>query len=700
MSTRLLRSIVVTSIIALFAARSPAGQAAETDKPAGAPAALDVKWSPMPIRSERQVALGLKGGEGGQCLHGIERSRADDKRIYLAVDVVGVWRSKDAGFSWEPCKNIGLHALGTSSVAVHPRDAERVLVYAQAAWEQPRQPEEGLYESKDGGETWNRVVNVPNRDTRRQFRHLIEYTLDGSRVYFLSYKGGLYRSDNGGTSFQGPLGLKDVGASEIRVDPQNKDVLWVAAEDGLYVSRNAGSDFTKIESMNSAVSSLSVEAAAPNRIWAIKEGVGLHRSEDGGKTFVHVSCGNNEIDQKSRKIFQSTVDPKRIILAADSKMSVTQSGGAQWKEPKLDFSRSFVQQGVWGLSNGMTWSHKEAGKVVGAVSCGMYASADGGLTFSDSGSGYLGFHHGWSDGAVAFSDDPNRFAFFCYDYAFNITTDGGRSFRNGRLKEKVRGWWGMYVGDIHPQWAKTPVVILAAGNYWKNQLVRSEDGGKTFTAIPDTDSAYFFVRFNPKDPSIIYADDRRSDDGGKTFKKLSKPVYAFAPSNPDIVYAYGYSDSDKKNPDGKVWKSTDRGDTWAELPAPPRQARDWNARRDLEVDPKDPNRIWAMTPPHVSVFDGKSWRMVEAAKWVSSKGHAFVNRIAIDPDNSKRVVIGLDTHGTSFLFMCDDAGLSWKDISGNLPRLGSNQSLNIQPKTGKIFVGAGFGTWTATIANK
>src|SRR6267142_3523573 len=130
MRIKSLTSVVVIAIIALFAARSPAaGQA--TDKPAAAPAALDVKWAPMPIRSERQVSLGLKGGEGGQCLHGIERSRADDKRIYLAVDVVGVWRSKDAGFSWEPCKNIGLHALGTSSVSGYPKNADNVLVYAQ-----------------------------------------------------------------------------------------------------------------------------------------------------------------------------------------------------------------------------------------------------------------------------------------------------------------------------------------------------------------------------------------------------------------------------------------------------------------------------------------------------------------------------------------------------------------------------------------
>src|SRR5688572_6844709 len=83
-----------------------------------------VKWIPMPIRSERQAALGMKGGEGGQCLHGITRAIGDDKRIYVAIDVVGVWRSVDGGSSWEMCRMEGLHCLGTSSVAVHPRKAD------------------------------------------------------------------------------------------------------------------------------------------------------------------------------------------------------------------------------------------------------------------------------------------------------------------------------------------------------------------------------------------------------------------------------------------------------------------------------------------------------------------------------------------------------------------------------------------------
>ena len=67
MSTKSLLSLVVTAIITLIAARSPAAE----EKPMGAPLPLEVKWSPMPIRSERQVAQGIKGGEGGQCLHGI-----------------------------------------------------------------------------------------------------------------------------------------------------------------------------------------------------------------------------------------------------------------------------------------------------------------------------------------------------------------------------------------------------------------------------------------------------------------------------------------------------------------------------------------------------------------------------------------------------------------------------------------------------
>src|SRR5688572_2142592 len=192
-----------------------------------------VTWAPMPIRSEKQAAAGMKGGEGGQCLHGIARSPADDKRIYLAIDVVGVWRSNDGGASWEMCRMEGLHVLGTSSVETNPRNKDDVLVYAQAVWEQPREKEEGLYRSMDGGMTWRRVIDVRNEDKRRGQRHLIDYAADGRRVYFLAYageksQGGLYVSNDAGNTFEGPISLQDTVGTEIQVDPRNPDVLYVA----------------------------------------------------------------------------------------------------------------------------------------------------------------------------------------------------------------------------------------------------------------------------------------------------------------------------------------------------------------------------------------------------------------------------------------------------------------------------------------
>src|SRR5688572_5377721 len=155
----------------------------------------DVKWTPMPIRSDAQMKMGMKGGEGGQCLHGIARCMADDRRIYASIDVVGVWRSKDGGMNWEPCRYEGVYNLGTDSVEVSPKDPDRVFVYTDAEWEKMREPEEGLYMSADGGETWKRVLQAKNEDARRGYRHLIDAARDGKRMYFAPFNGGVYRSD-------------------------------------------------------------------------------------------------------------------------------------------------------------------------------------------------------------------------------------------------------------------------------------------------------------------------------------------------------------------------------------------------------------------------------------------------------------------------------------------------------------------------
>ncbi len=457
------------------------------------------------------------------------------------------------------------------------------------------------------------------------------------------------------------------------------------------VSRDAALTFTKVTSPGAGVIlAVTPDASTSGRIWVIKQGTGLMRSDDNGKSFVRVSTGDATLDQNAEGFFQSPAYAQDMIVSDFDHLRVSKDGGRTWTAPNIDYSRSYVQQGPWAFTEGYSWSYTSQ-SVVGAFSLGMYASTDGGLNFTDSGAGFTGFDHGWGSAAVSFAaNDPNRFAYFCYDYAFNITTDGGQTFTDHELPQKVSGWWGMYVGDMSPNWNQTPVVIAAAGNYFNNQLVRSVDGGQTWTVIPNTAGTYYFVRFDPSNPNIVYADNLRSDDGGLTFHKLDHPVHAMAPSNNDTVYGYDA---------GHVWRSDDRGDHWTTLPDPPRPVGSPEGRLDLQIDPADPSRIWVQTPPDAAYYDGTAWHTVAASQWVAPDAHAFVNRFAIDPSNPSRIVLGMETMGTGYLYLSDDAGQTWSDITANLPRIGLGQSLDIQPGTGKIFIGGGFGTWTTSIGS-
>ncbi|HEY6065037.1 MAG TPA: glycosyl hydrolase, partial [Thermoanaerobaculia bacterium] len=72
----------------------------------------------------------------------------------------GVYRSTDAGKTW---KNVGLEkTYQISRVRVHPRDPNLVYVAAQGhVW--ASNPERGVYRSRDGGKTWDRVLFVSEK---------------------------------------------------------------------------------------------------------------------------------------------------------------------------------------------------------------------------------------------------------------------------------------------------------------------------------------------------------------------------------------------------------------------------------------------------------------------------------------------------------------------------------------------------------
>jgi hypothetical protein len=217
----------------------------------------------------------------------------------------------------------------------------------------------------------------------------------------------------------------------------------------------------------------------------------------------------------------------------------------------------------------------------------------------------------------------------------------------------------------------------------------------------------YHVAGSPADPSRLYASQagdwfgqviQRSDDGGRTWNPVGnefryegevgthlwydgtprpwkfKRIWHLEPSltDPETVYAGAE--------DAALFLSVDGGQSWQELPGLRQHdsGPSWQpgaggmCLHTVAVDPHDPGRIFvAISAAGVFRTDdaGKTWRAVNRGLQSegipdpdAEVGHC-VHRIAMHP--SRPGVLFMQKHWD--VMRTDDAGESWREISGNLP---------------------------------
>ena len=234
---------------------------------------------------------------------------ANPNRLFVAVlghpygpsSERGVFRSTDGGQSFQKVLYKG-ELTGAIDLAFDPRNPQ--IVYAvlwqaqQGPWENGAfgGPNSGLFQSTDGGTTWKPIgAGLPTfaKDTLGRIGIGIAPN-DGNRIYALvearGQAGGVYRSDDAGASFRKVNGEQRIyGRGSdfacVRVDPRNKDVLYVA-NTSTYKSTDAGQSFTAIK-------------GAP-----------------GGDDY--------------HTIWINPLNPAIILLAADQGATITVNGGVTW----------------------------------------------------------------------------------------------------------------------------------------------------------------------------------------------------------------------------------------------------------------------------------------------------------------------------------------------------------------------------------
>lgn len=116
-------------------------------------------WDPVDALNEHETRSGWFPGAGGMCAHSILVDPKDTDRIWCGISAVGLFRSDDGGGTWEP-RNEGIPVVIEDKVhkcigcCVHglvadPDDADTIY----------RREHVGVFRSRDGGDTWERIEN-------------------------------------------------------------------------------------------------------------------------------------------------------------------------------------------------------------------------------------------------------------------------------------------------------------------------------------------------------------------------------------------------------------------------------------------------------------------------------------------------------------------------------------------------------------
>ncbi|MDX2302309.1 MAG: glycosyl hydrolase [Microscillaceae bacterium] len=280
---------------------------------------------------------------------------------YFGATGGGVWRTTDAGASWE---NISDGFFGGSIGAVAVSESDNNVMYVGGGEKTVRgnvSHGNGMWKSLDAGKTWEHVGLKDSRHITRIRIHPnnpnLVYAAVLGHLFGPNQERGVYRSQDGGKTWEQKLFVNEqAGAVDLILDPVNPRILYASTwriirtphslESGgegsaLWKSTDGGDTWTELTKTAEGlpkgtlgIIGVTVSPVNHERVWAILEANegGVYRSDDGGKTWSKVNT-ERKLRQRAwyyTRIYADTKNADQVYVL-NVEFHISKDGGKTYE---------------------------------------------------------------------------------------------------------------------------------------------------------------------------------------------------------------------------------------------------------------------------------------------------------------------------------------------------------------------------------
>lgn len=620
---------------------------------------------------------------------------------YVAVASGGVWKTVNSGNTYQPI----FDSQGSYSIGVVTMDPNNSNVIWVGTGENNNQRSvaygDGIYKSLDGGKSWQHmglktsehigsiVVDPNNSD--------VVYVAAVGPLWSAGGDRGLYKTTDGGKNWSRVLHIdENTGVNEVHMDPRDPNVLYAAAH------QRRRHVFTYL-------------GGGPKS--------GIHKSTDGGVTWKKITNGLPAVDLGRIGMAISPANPEFIYAIVEAARGeggfyISTTRGESWeKRSSYSSSGNYYQE--------LIADPVDPNKIY-SMNTWMKVSVDGGRTFKNVGEDnkHVDNHCLWIN-----PQNTNHMLAGCDGGIYETWDDGAHWSYKANLSitqfykvsvDNAKPFYNIYGGTQDNNSLGGPSRTISASSIVNEDWYITQGGDGFETQIDPGNPNISYVqaqygvlsRFDKKSGELKGIQPKERKDENEYRWNWDAPLQVSNHKAERLYFAAN-----------KLFRSNDRGDSWEVLGddltaqidrnklkvmgriwsvdavAKNRSTSPYGTIVAFSESPVDENLLVVGTDDgliQISNNGGQSWSRKSSFPGIPA--NTYVNMVYTSKHDKNLIYAIFNNHKRGdfkpYVLKTNDQGASWTNISANLPARGSTYALEEdRVDSNLLFVGTEFGVF-------